>query len=229
MNSRQEKLLQLVIENHIETAQPVGSKFLVSEAGLDWSEATVRNELRELEEMGYLTHPYTSAGRLPTELGYRTYLKMIDWNKIQPNKKDYSAFENVVNSDDQIRAKKNLAKTLASVSQEAVIIAFSPDSIYYTGLANLFSKPEFLQLGVVADVSQVFDRCEDCLPSFFNLVSEDIRYFIGNEHPFGNLLSVSAFRFKGSMLILLGSMRMEYKRNYSLLQMVKELLNNQYE
>ena len=66
METRQQQLLNLVIENHIATAEPVGSKFLVSEGNLDWSEATVRNELRILEEEGYLTHPHTSAGRIPT-------------------------------------------------------------------------------------------------------------------------------------------------------------------
>ena len=83
MNTRQEQLLTLVIEKYIATAQPIGSKVLVSEAGLDWSEATVRNELRELEEMGYLTHPHTSAGRIPTEAGYKYYIEKTDWEKIR--------------------------------------------------------------------------------------------------------------------------------------------------
>jgi heat-inducible transcriptional repressor len=60
LEERQQKLLELVIEQYVATAEPVGSRFLVEVGGLDWSEATVRNELRTLEEAGYLTHPHNS-------------------------------------------------------------------------------------------------------------------------------------------------------------------------
>jgi len=225
MNQRQEELLTLVIEKHIQTAEPIGSKFLVSEAGLDWSEATVRNELRELEEMGYLTHPHTSAGRIPTADGYKYYLSKIDWSKLKISPEDSQSLASFSAFEDKTQAQKNLAKLLAAITQETVIFAFSRDSIYYTGLSHLFAKPEFVELGVVGDVSQVFDRCEDCLPAIYNLVSEDIRFFVGDDHPFGNFLSAGAFKFGDSVLVLLSPMRTDYKRNYSLLQVVKEILN----
>lgn len=225
MNTRQEQLLTLVIEKYIATAQPIGSKFLVSEAGLDWSEATVRNELRELEETGFLTHPHTSAGRIPTEAGYKYYLEKIDWEKIKVGKKETEALESFFGFEDKIQAQKNLAKVLAAITQETVIFAFSQNSIYYTGLSNLFSKPEFVELGIVGDVSQVFDRCEDCIPGFYDAVSADIKFFVGTEHPFGNMLSAASFKFGDSLLILLAPTRTDYKRNYSLLQLVKEILN----
>ena len=71
----------------------------------------------------------------------------------------------------------------------------------------------------------MFDRCEDCIPNFYNLVSEDVGFFIGSEHPFGNMLSATSFKFGNSLLILLTPMRTDYKRNYSILQTVKEILN----
>lgn len=225
MNIRQEQLLTLVIEKYIETAQPIGSKFLVSDAGLELSEATVRNELRELEEEGYLTHPHTSAGRIPTENGYKHYLSKIEWSKLKLNKKEGEILESFFTIEDIIQAKKNLSKSLAAITQETVIFAFTQHSIYYTGLSNLFSKPEFVELGIVGDVSQVFDRCEDCIPAFYNLVTEDIKYFIGNEHPFGNMLSAMSFKFGDSLITLLSPLRTNYKHNYALLQVVKELLN----
>jgi heat-inducible transcriptional repressor len=73
MTSRQRELLALVIEQYVATGQPVGSKQLVERAALDVSSSTVRNELAELETRGLLTHPHTSAGRVPTEQGYRLY------------------------------------------------------------------------------------------------------------------------------------------------------------
>jgi heat-inducible transcriptional repressor len=70
---RQRQILRRVVEEHVASGQPVGSKTLVERAGLPVSSSTVRNELAELEARGLLTHPHTSAGRVPTEQGYRYY------------------------------------------------------------------------------------------------------------------------------------------------------------
>src|SRR5947208_463943 len=70
---RQREILSHVVREYVATGQPVGSKYLVERAGLSVSPSTVRNELAELEARGLLTHPHTSAGRLPTERGYRFY------------------------------------------------------------------------------------------------------------------------------------------------------------
>src|SRR6478752_6394448 len=74
LSDRQRAILTLVVEEYVATGQPVGSKMLVERAGLAVSASTVRNELAELERLGLLTHPHTSAGRLPTEAGYRLYV-----------------------------------------------------------------------------------------------------------------------------------------------------------
>ncbi|HOW28927.1 MAG TPA: heat-inducible transcriptional repressor HrcA [Elusimicrobiota bacterium] len=74
---RKRKLLQAVIHHYIRTAKPVGSSVLADEYKLDISSATIRNVLAELEEEGYLTHPHTSAGRIPTDRGYRAYVDSL--------------------------------------------------------------------------------------------------------------------------------------------------------
>src|SRR5882672_9575699 len=74
LSDRQRDLLCHVVEEYVATGQPVGSKTLVEKAGLGVSPSTVRSELAELERLGLLTHPHTSAGRLPTEAGYRLYV-----------------------------------------------------------------------------------------------------------------------------------------------------------
>jgi heat-inducible transcriptional repressor len=74
LSVRQRDILRLVVEEYVATGQPVGSKNLVERAGLGVSSSTVRNELAELERIGLLTHPHTSAGRVPTESGYRVYV-----------------------------------------------------------------------------------------------------------------------------------------------------------
>jgi heat-inducible transcriptional repressor len=73
LSARKREILRLVVEEYVATGQPVGSKALVERAHLDVSPSTVRNELSELEAIGLLTHPHTSAGRVPTESGYRVY------------------------------------------------------------------------------------------------------------------------------------------------------------
>src|SRR6185437_3776596 len=74
LSERQRQLLFRVVEEHVATRQPVGSKTLVERAGLPVSSSTVRAELADLERRGLLTHPHTSAGRVPTEAGYRIYV-----------------------------------------------------------------------------------------------------------------------------------------------------------
>ncbi len=77
LTPRREAILGLVVRAYIETAEPIGSKALVERYGLKYSAATIRNELAALEEMGYLTHPHTSAGRMPTEEGYRYFVEHL--------------------------------------------------------------------------------------------------------------------------------------------------------
>src|SRR5437868_1984658 len=74
LSERQRGILRRIIEEYVATGQPVGSKTLVERAGLDLSSSTVRAELADLERRGLLTHPHTSAGRTPTESGYRAYV-----------------------------------------------------------------------------------------------------------------------------------------------------------
>src|SRR5215210_8046848 len=73
LTDRQREILRRVVEEYVAIGQPVGSKNLVTRAGMTVSPSTVRSDLAELERLGLLTHPHTSAGRVPTEAGYRFY------------------------------------------------------------------------------------------------------------------------------------------------------------
>ncbi len=230
MDSRKEQLLNLIIENYIKTAEPVGSNLLAEKGKLGVSGATLRNEMRALEDEGYLSHPHTSAGRVPTEKGYRFYLDGIDYTDYKMNKKENSVLGMGLMEHgtwNMEQRQKEVTKSLAELSGETMLLAFSPDRVYYTGLSNLFSKPEFTELQLVADVSQIFDHCEECLKTFFDEVQNEPKYFIGREHSFGNALSVLAFRFGDqSLLALLGPMRMNYRRNHALMARARSLLSS---
>ncbi len=71
LTPRQQTILRAVVEGHVEMAQPVGSKWLAESRPMPWKPSTIRAELARLEEMGLLQHPHTSAGRVPTDKGYR--------------------------------------------------------------------------------------------------------------------------------------------------------------
>lgn len=226
MNVRREKILNLVIENYIENAEPIGSKFLIAHTDLNLGEATVRNELRTLEKEGYLTHPHTSAGRVPTEKGYKHYIQSINLAKSHISQNDGKILvKSLAKNKDSELAMKNLAKTMVELSDETVILAFSPEKIYYTGLSNLFHKPEFDELEMVADIFEVFDKCEERVEEFFDKVEDEPKYFIGDEHPFGEMLSVLSMKFGDDGLIaLLGPKRMDYKYNFGLIKKLMEII-----
>ena len=77
LSERKKRILRSIIDAHIAMGEPIGSKYLVTSAEIPFSSATIRNEMAELEEMGYLEQPHTSAGRVPTQLGYRFYVDSL--------------------------------------------------------------------------------------------------------------------------------------------------------
>src|SRR4029450_3522991 len=83
LTARQRDILRHAVEEYIQTGQPVGSRYLVERAGLSVSASPVRTELAELERLGLLTHPHTSAGRVPTEEGYRLFVQGL-LDRIEP-------------------------------------------------------------------------------------------------------------------------------------------------
>lgn len=116
LDARKQNILRAVIDDYIANAEPVGSKALVAKHQLNVSSATVRNEMAELEEMGYLEQPHTSAGRIPSDKGYRAYVD----NLLRPEplaeteKAELSAFvtENVAQLNDLIhKAAEALSET----------------------------------------------------------------------------------------------------------------------
>ena len=89
MNNRQEKILQALLDQHLLTGQPVSSNLLAEKLGLDVSSATVRNELAQLTEEGYISQPHTSAGRLPTVAAYRWLIQRLNDQEIDEEQAEH--------------------------------------------------------------------------------------------------------------------------------------------
>ena len=83
LSERKTKILYAIIKDYLETGEPVGSRTISKKTDLNLSSATIRNEMSDLVEMGYIVQPHTSAGRIPTDKGYRFYVDMLMQDKIQ--------------------------------------------------------------------------------------------------------------------------------------------------
>lgn len=77
LDERKKKILKVIIQNYMETGEPVGSRTISKDPDLKLSSATIRNEMSDLEEMGYIIQPHTSAGRIPSDKGYRLYVDYL--------------------------------------------------------------------------------------------------------------------------------------------------------
>ncbi|HKW78527.1 MAG TPA: hypothetical protein VJQ09_05450, partial [Candidatus Limnocylindria bacterium] len=137
---RQRELLRAVIREYIATAEPVASAALVRRYGLGVSSATVRSELALLEEMGLLTHPHTSAGRVPTDLGYRFFIEsLMPRPALQPDEQvtvSHQFQQAISNTADWMRLA---ASTLARLTAEAAIV--TPPATVRSALKHVEAVP----------------------------------------------------------------------------------------
>jgi len=226
METRKEELLKLIIENYVATAEPVGSKFLVDSAELDVSGATVRNEMRELEEVGYLVQPHTSAGRIPSEAGYRYYVEHLMRPESLKGADARELSRVVAGERDSTHKRKAVARFTAEYVGNAVIIAWQRHSLYYTGLAYLFVQPEFRDMAHTVRISSLFDECEDRIDDLFSASEgNEPTVLIGKDNPLGSLCGTVTMRLRGeSLMAIVGPWRMPYGRVVGLLQAIRSIL-----
>jgi len=225
ISERKKFLLDIIIREYLKTAMPVSSGILVDKYKLDISTATVRNEMMELEEEGYIHQPHTSAGRVPTEAAYELFLSEFKDNKKKRELKDTEneILEKIFQDNDA--AWRQTAKAIAEMSGGAVFWAFHKNDLYYTGLSNLFSQPEFTRVGMVCDVSAIIDRMEEIIDDIFEDLEDGEQILIGTKNPFGNFLSTVLVKYKNNnasgVFGILGPMRMDYARNLALVEFIK--------
>ncbi len=180
LTERQEKLLAAIIEQYAEVAVPVGSSLLAKV--FDVSSATIRSEMAELEKQGFIKQPHTSAGRVPTDKGYRHFVNSLGENTGESTSRQAHAIERQINdSGEAEQAIKNAVQALASATNN-LSIGIWGGRVYQSGLSSLFSQPEFFG-GIEA---QEIARLVENLPELIDQIYEDdnrITVYIGRENP----------------------------------------------
>lgn len=227
LSQRQRAILRALIKEYLKTAQPVSSGMLAKTSRLGVSSATVRNEMAELEEAGYIAQPHTSAGRIPTEAAYELELSDLKTSELKLKQADLVQLDRLFANDEN--AYKAVAKAIADLSDGAVFWAFSKNNLYHTGLANLFSHPEFKQLETVYDISVVIDQLEEIIARIFERLDYGEHVLIGSQNPFGAFLSTALVKYQNQGVSgicgLIGPVRMDYSRNLALIRYLKDKLN----
>lgn len=229
LTQRQNQLLKVIIFQYIKTAQPVGSEWLAKKFGAKISPATIRNEMTKLMADGYLFQPHTSAGRVPTEKAFHYFIDNF-LEKKELDQKTKKILTNIKSQKITEMIVKDISKKLAQLSGQLIILAFDENNFYYTGLSYLFAQPEFNQPGVIYNLSQVIDHLDKIMADIFDKIGEETEIFIGHQNPFSSFCSAILTRLplpwqkNKAVFGLLGPMRMDYNKNISLIDYVKELL-----
>jgi heat-inducible transcriptional repressor len=231
---RKQKILSAIVKHFVQTAEPVGSKTILVSYRFSVSPATIRNDMASLEKEGLIYQPYTSAGRVPTDSGYRLYVDEIaDYKtakkkalqKLQQVRAEYKA--------EKIREHIYDAVSLLSRATENVSFATLPDNkrTFYLGLSNVLKQPEFATDNIRASqVVEVLENNDNFRTLLGNLdIDDKVKIFIGEENILEQIKSCSLVvltyqkaGFIGYMGVI-GPTRMNYPFNKAILEEVKRL------
>ena len=230
MTERQQQILSSIIEQYAEVASPVGSSLLAKVFGV--SSATIRAEMAELERLGYITQPHTSAGRIPTDKGYRLYVNNLSENKetVPAGRAARALTARVSSGGMPERTIRNAVDTLVELTHNLGLATIG-NQLYMSGLSNLFGQPEFMQRGQVQQVAQLLDNLEPWLREA--APNEPLSVYIGRENPIGRTAGCSLIISKfhspysdQSYIGVLGPTRQSYRDVMTLVRHAGEALED---
>lgn len=235
MNSRQKTILTAIIKEYIQTAEPVGSKILVDKYNFDLSGATLRNEMKSLEDAGFLSQPHASAGRIPTDKGYRFFVDSLMGEKeLTVNEQRQLQTELLKTKAKYNRLAKSTAKILSRLSDNLVISGIlDSQDICEAGMPKLLKQPEFKNPDEVYEIAQALDLLDDNVESLCNKAkTKCVKVYIGKENPLhikNCSMLVSQIKYPSGekgFLAIIGPKRMQYNKNISLLEHITKFLGS---
>lgn len=234
MNERQQKILSAVIEEYTGTAIPVGSQVLATKYKFKVSTATIRNDMTALEEAGYLYQPHISAGRIPTDKGYRYFVEEV----MKDTELSKEAQQNMQREFLKLKAQntrltRTTAKLLSHVSGNFAISGLiDNDEFSDFGMRELMEEPEFKELDEMCKLVEMLDYVDEKFDQLTKDIKEgETRIFIGKENPIEGTsncsMIVAPYKLDSGekgILALIGPKRMQYAQNKSMIEYVKKLL-----
>ncbi|MBN1872364.1 MAG: hypothetical protein JW800_07305 [Candidatus Omnitrophica bacterium] len=232
LNDRQKDVLKIVVLSHIKSASPIGSLHVSDVLGL--SSATIRNVMGELEDMGYIAKPHTSAGRIPTRNGYRYYVNnLMELDVISDKRKQMIEMEYYKKRIETLEEMLGyISHLLSELTRYAGIACISNLKFYMEGTSNMADIPEFKDVERMKNLLRLFDEKEE----LFNLIEEDlqtegVKIHIGEEGKNETLRDLSLITAnynikkarKGSLGVL-GPVRMNYSALIPLVDFVSKAI-----
>lgn len=228
MTERQKQILCSIVEQYAEVASPVGSSLLARVFQV--SSATIRSEMAELERMGFITQPHTSAGRIPTDKGYRFYVNSLAEEKESGTERraERALTARVQTGGLPERTIRNAVDTLVELTHNLGLATIG-NQLYMSGLSNLFGQPEFIHGGQVRQVARLLDNLEPWLHEA--APNQPLSVYIGQENPIGRSAGCSLIisRFRSpysdqSYIGVLGPTRQSYRDVMQLVRHTGEVL-----
>jgi transcriptional regulator of heat shock response len=237
MNTRQKQLLSAVVELYTKTAVPVGSQALIEHYDFGVSSATLRNDMVILEEEGYLYQPHVSAGRIPTDKGYRTYVEeMMGDQDLSREDQRRLQKELLQLKAKHMRLGRSTAKLLSALSGNLAVSGIVDKDEYYDfGMRELIDNPEFQEMDELCQLVETLDSLDEKVNGIMlNLKDGETRIFIGSENPIAGINNCSMIvapyqtdEGRG-MLAIIGPKRMDYAKNKSLIEYMRKMLGSSF-
>ena len=233
MIDRQKQLLSAIVELYTKTAVPVGSQALLEHYDFGVSSATLRNDMVALEEAGYLYQPHVSAGRIPTDEGYRMYVEeMMGDTDLSREDQRRLQKELLMMKAKNTRLSRSTAKLLSALSGNLAVSGMvGKDELYDFGMREMIEKPEFQEIDELCRLVETLDTLDEKLDGIMlELKDGETRIFIGNENPITGIdncsMIVAPYQTEEGrgMLAIIGPKRMDYAKNKSLIEYMRKFL-----
>lgn len=231
ITERQKLILDTIVGEYIDSAQPVSSQLLERKYDFDVCPATIRNEMHTLTNSGFLYQPHTSSGRVPTDKGYRFFVDNLLEKGISEFKGVFKLEEMFQEErEDIFRFVTQISKFLATTSSSlAAIHLFEKDFFWKEGWEEILKEPEFEEKDFVFAFTKFLENFEKNIRDF--KVNSEIKIYIGGENPFLKTKNFSIISTKCSfpdreegIISLLGPKRMTYGKNISLISSIVRAL-----
>ncbi len=235
LDTRRKKVLQAIVEAYIETVSPVSSQAIAQRLRWRISAATVRNVMAQLDEMSLLWQPHTSAGRIPTNKGYRYYINsLLGVEQLTPQERELieSQYPQPNKAFDELLTQ--ILRILSNFSGYTALAfsSFGKDRLYVERVSYILEYPEFQNTQKLQAILRTFEKGEPLLRIMKDdLDSEGVRVHIGRENPYADIqecsLVISNFKIRNrsmGTLGIIGPLRMSYAKVISTVSYMSEIL-----